>query len=52
MCGGYITKLIRLERYIRKRAVFNLYMTEQAAILERPAAPGLSLHDSEIKLLL
>lgn len=44
--------LIRYEQYTLKRAVFNLYMTEQAAILERPAAPGLARHNSEIKLLL
>lgn len=32
--------------------LFNIYINELATILEKSTAPGLTLHDSEIKFLL
>ncbi len=32
--------------------LFNIYINELATMLERSAAPGLTLHDTEVKFLL
>ncbi len=60
-CGVKIntkhTRYLSQERGVRQACclsptLFNIYINELALSLERSAAPGLTLHDSEIKCLL
>ncbi|KAI4889447.1 hypothetical protein NFI96_002246 [Prochilodus magdalenae] len=55
--GNRRTELFSQERGVRQGCclsptLFNIYINELATALERSAAPGLTLHDSEIKFLL